>query len=192
MGYIMLNQCVLGRYILSGLLAGCLAYGLTAGPVHAASKSQINTGVESTMDEFKFQVRGAEEVLKKSKGLLVFPKVYQGGFVLGAEYGEGALLVGGSPVDYYRLTSGSVGFQLGGQRKSIIIAFMTDEALQKFRNSSGWEIGADASAAVLVVGAEGAVSTTTLNQPILAFVIDQKGLMYNLSLEGSKITRIKK
>lgn len=161
-------------------------------PAQAASAKEIQVRVEETLETFKREVPGAPEVLKRAKGVLVFPRVYQGGIVLGAEYGEGALLIKGKTVDYYRLVSASYGFQLGGQRKAILLAFMNDQALQGFRASSGWKVGADASAAVFVVGAEGSVATNTLNKPILAFVIDQKGLMYNLSLEGSKISKIKK
>ena len=93
---------------------------------------------------------------------------------------------------YYNIVSGSWGFQLGGQRKTVILAFMTDEALADFRRSEGWQVGGDASVALIKVGAEGQLDVTRLNEPIVAFVLDQKGLMYNLTLEGSKITEIDK
>lgn len=159
---------------------------------HAASATEINAGVQESMSLFRQKVKDPQEVLSKAKGLLVFPKVYQGGFIIGGEYGEGALLVGGKTVDYYNLVSASYGFQLGGQKKTVIIAFMTDQALAAFRHSKGWQIGADASVALIKVGAEGQLELTTLNDPVIGFVLDQKGLMYNLSLEGSKITKINK
>lgn len=170
----------------------CLVTDLTGLSAEAASAKKINRTVEDAMDNFKTDVKGSSEVLSKAKGILVFPRVYQGGFVVGGEYGEGALLVNGKIVDYYNIISGSYGFQLGAQRKAIIMAFMTDEALAKFQKSSGWTVGADASVALVVVGAEGEIDAATLNKPVLAFVVDQKGLMYNLSLEGSKISKIKK
>jgi lipid-binding SYLF domain-containing protein len=158
----------------------------------AASARELQARVQDTLSEFREEVPGAHEVLTKAKGILVFPKVYQGGLVVGGKYGEGVLLIRGKVVDYYRLMSASYGFQLGGQRKSMIFAFMNDAALAQFRKSSGWQVGADASAAVFVVGADGSINSTTLNKPIIAFVLDQKGLMYNLSLEGTKIQKIQK
>lgn len=158
----------------------------------AASGREIKARVQDTLAEFKHDISGADDVLAKAKGVLVFPRIYQGGIGIGGQYGEGELLTGGKHADFYRIIAASYGFQLGGQRKSVILAFMNDEALEHFRTSSGWKVGADASAAIFVVGAEGGIDTATLNKPILAFVIDQKGLMYNLSLEGSKISKIKK
>jgi len=118
--------------------------------------------------------------------------VIKAGIGLGGEYGEGALRVKGKTVDYYNTAAGSLGFQLGAQKKSIVILFMTDEALTRFQTSSGWKAGVDASVAVVTVGAGGAVDTAKYNQPVLAFIIGQKGLMYNLTLEGAKMTKIKK
>ena len=102
------------------------------------------------------EVPGTNAILQQAKGLLIFPHVYEGGFVFAGEYGEGVLLVNRKPVDYYNIVSASWGFQAGAQRKSVIIAFMTDQALQDFRNSGGWEIGADAKITVVTAGAEGA------------------------------------
>jgi lipid-binding SYLF domain-containing protein len=179
--------------VLALLLASvCVFSNLGALTAEAASAKKISRNVEDALDNFKTDVIGSNEVLNKAKGILVFPRVYQGGIVVGGKYGEGALLVDGKIVDYYNIIAGSYGFQLGAQRKSIIMAFMTDEALSKFRNSSGWTVGADASVALVVVGAEGRIDAATLNKPVLAFVVDQKGLMYNLSLEGAKISKIKK
>lgn len=184
------------RTVFTGALVAVLALGLCGitNEAQAASARVLRVRVDETMDSFRQQVPDASAILRDAEGILVFPRVYQAGLLgIGGEYGEGALLVNGRVVDYYRITSGSLGFQLGGQRKSLIIAFLTPKALQQFRDSSGWEVGADASVAVLTVGAEGKIDTRDLtNTPVVAFVIDQRGLMYNLSLEGSKITRIKK
>lgn len=159
----------------------------------AATAREINQHTQEALSEFKTSVRDANEVLAKARGLLIFPHVYQAGIIaVGAEYGEGALLINGKTQGYYNIVSGSYGFQLGAQRKSIILAFMNDESLKEFRQSAGWKIGGDAGVTVVAVGAEGSINTQTLNKPILAFIVDQKGLMYNLSLEGSKITKINK
>ena len=118
------------------------------------------------------------------------PNVYKAGFGLGGQYGEGALRVGGKTVNYYNLVAGSFGFQLGAQKKSIVLLFMEDSALKKFRDSNGYKVGVDASVAVITVGAEGEIDSNTMNKPVVAFVIDQKGLMYDLSLEGAKFSKI--
>lgn len=175
--------------VLSASLIYCMALTTT---VHAASAGKINGQVQTSLTEFRHDVKGANEILGKARGILVFPHVYQAGVGLGGKYGEGALLVQGKTLAYYRLISGSLGWQLGGQRKSIIIAFMNDDVLNKFRNSKGWQFGADAAATVVTVGKEGSINTQNLNAPVLAFIVDQKGLMYNLSLAGTKITKIQK
>ena len=100
------------------------------------------------------------------------------------------MVIDGKSVDYYSTAAASIGFQLGAQKKTIILAFMDKKALENFQNSMGWKIGADASVAVIAIGAGGSIDTSKLNQPIIAFVFDSKGLMYNLTLEGAKITKL--
>lgn len=167
-----------------------LAFG--AAPAGAASSAEIEAGVNHTLSRFTKDVAGADAFLKSAKGALVFPHVYKGGIGIGGEYGEGALRIGGKTVDYYSTAAASIGFQLGGQVKSIIILFMQDEALRKFRESAGWKAGVDGSIALIDIGAGRELSTQTIKDPIVAFIFDQKGLMYNLTLEGSKFTKLKK
>src|SRR5690606_23994435 len=128
----------------------------------------------------------------KAAGYLVFPRVIKVGVGVGGETGEGALIVDGKNAGYYRTASGSIGFQLGAQAKSIIIAFMTQEALDKFRKSAGWKVGVDGSVALIDIGGGLSIDTVNINDPVVGFVFGSKGLMYNLTLEGSKITRLDK
>ena len=130
-------------------------------------------------------------MISKAKGVLVFPSVIKAGIGLGGEYGTGALRINGKTVDYYNTITGSIGFQLGGQVKSVYLLFMQDNALKNFRSSDGWKAGVDGSVALITVGADGSVDTTKTNQPIIAYVLGQKGLMYNLNIEGSKFNKIK-
>jgi lipid-binding SYLF domain-containing protein len=109
---------------------------------------------------------------------------------IGGEYGEGALLIRGRPAGYYNTISASVGFQLGAQSRSVIIAFMTPEALAGFRRVQGWKVGVDGSVALITVGIGGSIDSSKVASPIVGFIFDGKGLMYNLTLEGSKISRI--
>lgn len=158
----------------------------------AASAAKIDTAVNKSIGVFKEEINGAEVFLNQAAGYLVFPRVIKVGVGFGAETGEGALRVGGTTVDYYRTTGGSFGLQLGAQAKSIVIAFMTRESLDKFRNSSGWKAGIDGSVALIDLGAGKTIDTNNIKDPIVGFVFGSKGLMYNLTLEGSKFSKLDK
>jgi lipid-binding SYLF domain-containing protein len=121
---------------------------------------------------------------------LVFPSVLKAGIGVGGEYGEGVLIVHGNAAGYYNIIAASVGFQLGVQSQSVIIMFMTQETLAQFENAYGWKVGIDGSIVIVTVGAAGSVDSDSLTSPIIGFILDQQGLMYSLSLEGAKITRI--
>lgn len=156
----------------------------------ADSAAEIDAAVNESIGTFKEDVNGAEVFLNQAAGYLVFPRVIKVGIGIGGETGEGALRVGGTTVDYYRTTAGSIGFQLGAQAKAIVIAFMTQESLDKFRNSSGWKVGVDGSVAIIDIGAGKTIDSTNIKDPVVGFIFDSKGLMYNLTLEGSKISKI--
>jgi len=158
----------------------------------AASADEINSRSDEALQAFKQQVDGAEVFLGQAAGYLVFPKVYKVGIGVGAESGEGVLRVGGQTVAYYRTTSGSVGLQLGAQAKSIVIAFMTREALDKFRKSEGWKVGVDGSVALVDIGVGKTIDSQNVKDPVVGFIFGSKGLMYNLTLEGSKFTKLDK
>jgi len=158
-------------------------------PTFAAAESAAETerAVDEAIQQFKKEVNGAEVFLNQASGYLVFPRVIKIGVGIGGETGEGALRVGGTTAGYYRTSSGSIGFQLGAQAKAIVIAFMTPEALKKFRDSDGWRVGIDGSVALIDLGAGKTIDTQNIKDPVVGFVFGSKGLMYNLTLEGSKI-----
>jgi len=157
-----------------------------------ATAKEIDVSVDVILERFEKEVNGGKEFLKSAKGVLAFPRVLKAGVGFGGEYGEGALRIGGKTVDYYNTLAGSFGFQLGGQVKSILLVFLQEEALTRFRQSEGFKVGVDGSVAVIAIGAGGAVDTTKMKEPIVGFIFDQKGLMYNLTLEGSKFTKLDK
>ena len=161
-------------------------------PCKAASASEINREVNATLRSFDKQNTSARELGRKAAGFLVFPSVIKAGIGLGGEYGEGVLIIRGNPAGYYNLVSASFGFQLGLQSRSVIIMFMTEKALAEFRRAGTWKFGVDGSVVLVTVGAGGAIDTNTVTRPIIAFVLDPQGLMYSLSLEGSKISRIRR
>ena len=158
----------------------------------ADSGEEIDRDVDKALQVFKEDVNGADVFLDQGAGYLVFPRVIKVGIGIGGETGEGSLRVGGKTVDYYRTSAGSFGFQLGAQAKSIVIVFMTAEALEKFRNSKGWKAGVDGSVALIDMGAGKAIDTHNIKDPVVGFVFGSKGLMYNLTLEGSKFSKLDK
>jgi lipid-binding SYLF domain-containing protein len=171
------------------LVAGML---LISSVAMAWSASKIDREVTTTIDEFREEVNGSEVFLEQAVGYLVFPRVIKVGLGFGAETGEGSLMIGGQTAAYYRTTAGSFGFQAGAQAKSIVIAFMTQDSLDKFQNSSGWKAGVDGSVALIDLGVGKAINTQNIKDPVVGFIFGAKGLMYNLTLEGSKFTKLDK
>ena len=182
------------------MLQGSVKMGLVVGliimfvfgfvPVsYSATAKEIETNVDAALKLFT-QVKGGKELLQKAKGVLVFPGVFKAGLVVGGEYGEGALRIGGKTVDYYSIAAASVGFQIGAQKKNIIILFMEEGALRTFRASPGWKVGADGSVAAINVGAGISIDTTQIENPIVSVMFGQKGLMANATIEGAKLTKI--
>lgn len=165
---------------------------LFASSVLAASADKLNRETDKALQVFKEDVDGADVFLNQAAGYLVFPRVIKVGIGIGAETGEGVLRVGGSTVSYYRTTSGSFGLQLGAQAKSIVIAFLTREALDKFRNSEGWQVGVDGSVALIDIGAGKTIDSNNVKDPVVGFIFGSKGLMYNLTLEGTKFSKLDK
>jgi lipid-binding SYLF domain-containing protein len=170
------------------LLFACFANS----PAKADSKEYLDYSSQETLQRFRVEIPGADALLAKSSGVLVFPHVLQAGLGWGGQYGEGALVEKGAsaPNAYYNILSVSVGFQLGIQSKSIMVFFLTDQALQDFKNSSGFQVGVNGSITVIAAGLHAGINTATLTSPIVAVILDPKGLMYNLTLEGTKISRI--
>jgi lipid-binding SYLF domain-containing protein len=182
-----------GSILAVGLaVSGCTTTGTSDASGHQADKRHtIDAGVDSTLARLYTTANGSRELVGKARGVLVFPSVIAAGFWVGGQYGEGSLRVGGSTVGYYSTTTGSIGLQIGAQSKAIIFLFMTEDALARFRNSEGWSAGGDASVAVLKVGANGSIDTTTATAPVEAFVLTNSGLMAGVTLEGTKVTRLK-
>jgi len=179
-------------FLALGLIIALLAIVAAPQVSKAGSATEINAAANATLRSFVDQNPSARELGHKAAGILVFPSILKAGLGFGGEYGEGVLIVKGNGARYYNIVSASFGFQLGIQSRSLIIMFMTEEALAGFRNAYGWKVGVDGSIVVVTVGTGGSIDTNTLTSPIIAFVIDPQGLMYNLSLEGSKISRIRR
>ncbi len=169
-----------------------LASGWGADVAGAASGKEIDVSVDVILEKFEKDVGGAKQFLADAKGVLVFPRVIKAGIGIGGDYGEGALRIGGKTVDYYNTVAGSYGFQLGAQARTILVVFLNADTLNQFRKSEGFQVGVDGSVAVIALGAGSSIDSRKFNDPIVGFIFDQKGLMYNLTLEGSKFTKLNK
>jgi lipid-binding SYLF domain-containing protein len=189
---IALNKGIKTQWLLLILVVVTAFSFLFANNALAKSAKEIDASVDVAIERFYKQVKGAKELVKASRGMLVMPNVVKGALIVGGEYGEGALRVDGKSVDYYNTVSGSIGFQIGGESKDIILLFMTEEALKNFRASKGWEAGVDGNVALISVGGGERADTTTLKDPIVGFVFDAKGLIADISLKGAKFSKIDK
>ncbi|PRX99335.1 MULTISPECIES: YSC84-related protein [unclassified Paraburkholderia] len=172
------------------LLAGCTTTpsGTRSEATDASKRQSIDASVDGTISRLYASVPGARELVSKAQGVLVFPSVLQVGFVVGGQYGEGALRVAERTVGYYSTVSGSFGLTAGAQSKAIIFLFMTEDALQKFRGAKGWSVGTDASVALVKIGANGTIDTSTATAAVDAIVLTNSGLMADVSLSGTKVS----
>ncbi len=157
-----------------------------------ASAFEIDRDANIAVDLLTKEIEGSSLFLNQAYGYLVFPRVVKVGMGIGIETGEGVLRVSELNEDYYRITSGSVGFQVGAQAKAIVIAFMTEDILNNFRNNPGWKVGVDGHITIIDQGLGVAINTDNVLDPIVAFVFDSRGLMYSLTLEGSVFTMLDK
>jgi lipid-binding SYLF domain-containing protein len=174
-------------------ISGCTTTGSKAADPaaeNAATRREIDAGVDETLARLYRSVKGSRELIGKSRGLLVFPDVTGAGIVVGGEYGRGALRVDGRTLGYFTTMGGSFGAQIGAQSRAIVYAFMTRASLDRFKRSSGWSAGADATVALVKMGANGKIDTSTAVNPIEAFVMTNAGLMAGVSLEGTKVSRL--
>jgi lipid-binding SYLF domain-containing protein len=157
----------------------------------AGTKAEINASANRAVTRFYALNPHHKELADKAAAILVFGRVTKGGAGVAGEFGEGALRVNGKTVGYYSVTSASVGLTLGVAHHSEVILFMTPDSLDKFQKSEDWSAGADTSFALVSKGSAGQYDTATLGKPILGFIFHEKGLLGDLSFEGSKITKIK-
>ena len=171
-------------------MVGCTTTPKGAEASGPTARAAIDRDVDATLSRLYSTVPGTREMVQRSAGVLVFPAVVGGSFVVGAEYGKGALREGGTTTGYYSTTAGSIGFQAGGQSKAVVYVFNTGEALQKFKASNGWTAGADATVAVGKIGANGSVDTETMKQAVSSFILTNVGLEAGASVGAAKVTRI--
>ncbi|MCX7892936.1 MAG: YSC84-related protein [Burkholderiales bacterium] len=171
------------------VISACTTTG-TGGGDPAAQRQALDAAADSALARLYAQQPGSKELVDSARGVLVFPSFGSAGFLVGGGTGTGVLRTGGKTVSYHRMTEASVGLLAGAQSQAVFILFMTEEALKRFEASRGWTVGADANVTMLSVGANAQITTQTARQDIIGFVMTNRGLMGNLSLNGNRITRL--
>ena len=187
-----LRTVVMATALAAGSVAtvGCTTTKPETQSAPRADSTTVNARANAALERLYQTAPGSKEMVARSKGVLIFPSVIGGSFVIGVEHGRGVLRVGGQNKGFYSTTGASVGWQAGGQSKAVIYVFNTQEALDKFLASDGWSVGADATVAAGKVGANGSVDTTTAQGPVTSYVLTNAGLEAGVSLQGSKITKV--
>ena len=179
------------RVRLAASLCGILALAVMSS-AGAETAAKIDAGVEAARDQCAAQIPGCNAAAEKAQGMLVFPEVTKAAIGVGGSYGEGALIVDDKTAGYYSTAAASVGLQLGAEKYAEIIMFMTADAPEKFRKSAGWEAGANAQVTMIDQGKAANISSIMADNPVIAFVFGQKGLMGDLSIQGTKITKLER
>ena len=158
--------------------------------LNAKAMNEIDSAIENSLKRFTEEIQGGDAYLEGARGVLVIPRMWKAGVLIGFEFGEGALIVDDIKVQYYKALTTSLGIQVGVGSKDLIILFFDDTAMDNFLYSSGWEVGVDGAVALGTIGAAGASDTITIKDPIIGFVFGQKGLLAGVSIEGTKFTKI--
>jgi len=179
----------------SGLLLAAgfgLLAGLSAVPAAAATAEDLSKDAQQALATLYKSNPVAETISKKARAVLVFPKIVKAGLVFGGSYGEGVLMKGGAVSEYYNSVSASWGWQAGAESYAYVVFLMNDKAVRYLAKSNGWEFGVGPSLVIVNEGVAKNLSTSTLKDDAYAFISDQQGLMASLSIEGTKISRIKR
>lgn len=158
----------------------------------AATADDLNADAAQALQTLYKTNPEAEALSKKAKAILIFPKIIKAGLVFGGSYGEGVLNRGGSNIGYYNSVSASWGWQAGAESYGYVVFLMSNKAIKYLDNTKGWEIGVGPSVVVVNEGIAKNLSSSTLKDDAYAFIFDQQGLMASLSIEGTKISKIKR
>ncbi len=184
--------------LMSGKMRGMVLLVMLAMMCTFSSAAMAKTGEEidkyadMTLQRFYKEVNGGKEIAHQAKALLIMSDVTKAGFMIGGTYGQGALRINGKTTGYYNLIAGSYGFTIGAEQMDIVIAFMTQKALDEFVKIDGWEVGVTGNVAFIDVGGGKRLDTTSLKDPVVAFVFNPAGLMVDASLKGAKFTKLNK
>ncbi|MFO1070626.1 MAG: lipid-binding SYLF domain-containing protein [Geminicoccaceae bacterium] len=180
----------IARRSLLGGLALLAGTALSACSTTESERADLEARAQAAREDLYRSVPAARDLAANSAGVLVFPSVVQGGLIFGAQYGQGVLFEGGKATGFYNIAGGSWGLQIGAQSFSQIYMFTTPEALQTFKSTKGFEVGAGLDFALASMGTSGSISTSTLQKPVVVWVFGQQGLMAGVTVAGQKITEL--
>jgi lipid-binding SYLF domain-containing protein len=158
----------------------------------AESAQKISRDAQKALQTLYAKSESAKTLGEKAKAVLVFPAITKGGFIVGGQYGEGALIKSGKVAGYYSTIQASYGLQAGIQKYAYAMVLMTDAAVEYIDKSDGWELGTGPTIVIVDAGASAGISTTTGQSDVYAFFFSQQGLMAGLGIQGTKITKINK
>lgn len=158
----------------------------------AASEEDLNRDADHALQMLYKTNPNAERIGKEARSILVFPKIIKAGLIFGGAYGEGVLQTAGHKTDYFNSVSASWGWQAGAESYGYVVFLMNDKAVHYLAETKGWEIGVGPSVVVVNEGVAKNLSTSTLKDDAYAFIFDQQGLMASLSIEGTKISHIRR
>lgn len=156
----------------------------------AAERRSLDASADNALATLGANVKGSRELVAKARGVLVFPSVMTAGLVVGGSWGEGVLRSQGVTAGYYSTGGASAGLLAGADSKAVYVLFMTEDALDKFKRSGGWTVGADAAITLVKSGADASVDTMTAQHPVIGYVLANSGLLLDVSLDGQKISKL--
>lgn len=174
------------------VMMGAVLFGGLLGQALAATAQDLDKDAGQALTALYSRNPTAEVVAKKAKAILVFPKIIKAGFVFGGAYGEGVLMKAGQATEYYNTVSATWGLQAGAESYAYVVFLMSDKAVNYLATSNGWELGVGPTVVVVNEGIARNLSTSTLKDDAYAFITDQQGLMASVSIEGTKISHIKR
>jgi len=173
------------------VLATAVLMGTFSVIANAETAEDLNRDANQALNDLYKTNTLAESISKKAKAVLVFPKIVKAGLIFGGAYGEGVLMEG-TKFDYFNSVTASWGWQAGAQSYGYVVFLMTSKAVKYLHQSHGWEIGVGPTVVAVNEGVAKNLSTSTLKDDAYAFIFDQQGLMASLSIEGTKISHIKR
>ena len=180
------------RFLCIGLI--CLA-ATTLGTMregHAESAAEIDAKASAALEALYAKEPATRDLAAKSVAILVFPEIIKAGVLVGGQYGEGALRIGGKTQGYYSIASASFGLQFGGQKYGYAMFILTDAGLQHLKDTRGMELGVGPT---IVGGDQGwsrSLGTNDIQGDIAPVFFGQEGVMVGGGVQGSKISPLER
>jgi lipid-binding SYLF domain-containing protein len=172
--------------------AAALTTVIFAPAAQAADTRSVLAHADATVTDLRHDsVFGdARHNLRHARAVLIIPGLVKGGFIFGAEGGDGVLMArtrhGWSSPAFYSLGSASFGLQIGLEQAQLVMIIMTDRALRAVERSK-FKFGADAGLTVITLGAGvGGATSGNMTGDIILWSKSQ-GAYGGLTINGSVV-----